>query len=70
MHIKNTLTYLREKNIPINTELERNLREHEETKSVPFFKIGKCIYTAISEEDKTNSLTGSPNKKNPNKILN
>ena len=60
------LGYLREKNIPINTELERNLREHEETKSVPFFKIGKCIYTAISEEDKTNSLTGSPNKKNPN----
>jgi hypothetical protein len=60
------LAYLQEKKVPITTELERNIREHEETKSVPFYKLGKCVYTSISENDKTNSLIGSPNKKNPN----
>ena len=60
------LGYLREKNVPVSMELERNIREHEETKSVPFHKLGKCVYTAISEGDNTASLIGSPNKKNPN----
>lgn len=60
------LSYLRGKNILISMELERNIREHEDTKSVPFHKLGKCVYSALSESDNVSSLIGSPNKKNPN----
>jgi hypothetical protein len=60
------LNYLSEKKVPINGELEKHIREHEETKSVPFHKISKCVLSAISEEEKTSSFIGSPNKKNPN----
>lgn len=60
------LEYLQEKKIPVSSDLEKNIREHEETKSVPFYNFGKCIYTALSEPDNVTSLTGSPGKKNPN----
>ena len=60
------VAYLQKKNVPVTMELERNIREHEETKSVPYFKLGKCIYTAIGESNKSESLADSPNKKNPN----
>lgn len=60
------LGYLQEKNIPVSNDLEKHIREHEETKSVPFYNFGKSIYTSLSESDNVGTLIGSPNKKNPN----
>ena len=60
------LAYLRENNVPVTQELEKNVRLHEETKSVPFHKFGQCIYSSLSESDNVTSFIGSPNKKNPN----
>lgn len=58
--------YLNEKNIPISQELERNVREHETTKSVPYHKIGRCIYNILNQSESTTKLTGNPNQKDPN----
>lgn len=60
------LSYLQEKKVPITDELQKNVRLHEETKSVPFHKFGQCIYSSLNESENVTSFIGSPNKKNPN----
>lgn len=57
--------YLTENNIPISSELEKNIREHESCNSVPFQKIGKSIYNSLYESEQTSRLAGSPHKKDP-----
>lgn len=60
------ISYLQEKKVPVTDELQKNIRLHEETKSVPFHKFGQCIYSSLNESENVTSFIGSPNKKNPN----
>ncbi|CAG9324311.1 unnamed protein product [Blepharisma stoltei] len=60
------MNYLSEKHIPITLELERDIREHETTKSVGYQRIGRCIFNSLNQDEATTRLAGNPNQKDPN----
>ncbi len=58
--------YLELHSIPVNPELNRYIRLHSETQSVPYNTLSRVLLNSLSQEDKTNRLAGDPQHKDPN----
>ena len=59
-------SYLELHSIPINAELNRYMRLHAETQSVPYNTLSRVLLNSLSMEDRTNKLSGDPQYKDPN----
>jgi len=59
-------SYLELHSIPVNPELNRYIRLHSETQSVPYNTLSRVLLNSLSQEDKTNRLAGDPQHKDPN----
>lgn len=59
-------SFLRDKQIPVSQELERRIREHEETKSVPYYSFSKCVLGTVGSSPLRDS--GNPQQEDPDRF--